>query len=161
MSALELQRWYHNRAQIYLALHPDAKEIFQPIVDRWKHVLDTLAWDPEQLIGQVDWVTKKSLIEEAGAESPFPIKKRIDLAYHELGSGYFERFSDAQLTTQIVHPQDLEQALKHPPRSRSAELRSRFICSNQNSKKTWSVGWNYAVRGFFWKQSRRVFERSN
>ncbi len=160
LSALEIQRWYHNQALIYLALNPDSKEIFQPIVDRWKQVLDTLEWDPEQLIGQLDWVTKKSLIEEAGKDQSFTVKKRIDLGYHELGSGYFERFQKAQLTTQIVQPEDLQHALYQPPRPRSAKLRSRFIRFNQKAKKPWTVGWNYAIRGFFLKQSRRVFERS-
>ncbi len=161
MTAIELQRWYHTQAQIYLALHPEVKTTFQPLVDQWKLVLDTLEWDPEQLIGQLDWVTKKSLLEEAGSGQSFPVKKRIDLGYHELGSGYFERFREAKLTTQIVQDTDLKHALRNPPQPRSAILRSRFIRSNQDAKKTWTVGWNYAIRGLFLKQSRRVFERAS
>ena len=158
-TAMEIQRWYQKEAQIFVATNPSLKEVYQPVLNRWLQVLDTLEWDPEQLIGQLDWVTKKSLIEEAGRDQPFEVKKRIDLGYHELGSGYFEQFSAANLTTKIVRSEDLEQALKTPPSSRSAQLRSRFIKSNQSEKNPWSVGWQYAIRGRFLKQSRRVFER--
>jgi hypothetical protein len=161
LTAMEIQRWYQKQAQLFVAISPSLKEVYQPVLDRWIQVLDTLEWDPEQLIGQLDWVTKKSLIEEAGRDQPFEVKKRIDLGYHELGSGYFEQFSAANLVTKIVKPEDLERALKTPPSSRSAQLRSRFIKSNQSEENRWVVGWQYAIRGRFRKQSRRVFERTS
>ena len=159
LTALEIQRWHQNQAQIFVTLNPHLKEVYQPVIDQWLYVLNTLEWDPEQLIGQLDWITKKSVIEEAGRDKSFDVKKRIDLGYHELGAGYFERFVAANLTKRIVEPSDLSQALKTPPSTRSAQLRSRFIKSNQSENNPWVVGWQYAIRGLFRKQSRRVFER--
>jgi Pup amidohydrolase len=159
LTAMEIQRWYQKEAQLFVSINPSLKEVYQPVLDRWLQVLDTLEWDPEQLIGQLDWVTKKSLIEEAGKDQSFDVKKRMDLGYHELGSGYFEIFSAANLVTKIVKPEDLQRAIKTPPSSRSSQLRSRFIKSNQSENTPWTVGWQYAIRGRFRRQSRRVFDR--
>ena len=158
-TAIEIQRWYQNQAQIYVALDPTRRSSFQPLIDRWKQVIDTLEWDPEQLIGQLDWITKKSLLEGAGSGQSFAVKKRIDLGYHELGSGYFERFADANLVTRLVTDEEVERALTRPPSTPSAKLRSSFIKSNHSSSKSWTIAWDYAARGLFRGQSRRVFNR--
>ena len=160
-TAITIQRWYQKQAQIFVALDPVSRAHFQPLIDRWKQVIDTLEWDPEQLIGQVDWITKKSLLEGSGAGQSFTIKKRIDLGYHELGSGYFEHFANANLVTRLVTDEEIEQALTQAPSTRSAQLRSRFIRSNHSATKPWIIAWDYATTGLFRNQSRRVFNRTS
>ncbi len=159
LTALEIQRWHQRRAVEFLALNPDFRETFQPVVERWRSTLDLLEYDPEQLIGQLDWVTKRSLIDEAGRDQPFEVRKRIDLGYHELGTGYFERFEEAGLVTKIAKPEAIAKARTEPPSAASARIRSRFIRNHQEADSPWVVGWYFAIRGFFFRQRRRRFER--
>ena len=159
MSALELQFWYLERAQSFLRERTTYQEIFQPVVARWQYVVKTLAaGDPEQLIGQLDWVTKKCLLDEAGHGQGATVKKRIDLAYHELGSGYFDRFDQAGLATRMVDRSEIESALFCPPSPPSAQARSRFIRSESEENSPWVISWHWALRGLFLKQSQRDFE---
>mgnify|MGYP001798886925 CR=1 FL=1 len=61
VTAVEVQRVYLGRAQEYLAQQehdPTLDDVWQ----RWAMVLDKLEEDPMQLVRDIDWVTKRSLI---------------------------------------------------------------------------------------------------
>ena len=75
MTALQLQRLYLRACQQFLERRPDAPDEAHEVVAAWEEVLDALEQlqltgeAPQSLIGAVDWVTKKHLLEEAGRDA--------------------------------------------------------------------------------------------
>ena len=75
VTALQLQRFYLAACQQFLARRPDAPDEAHEVVATWEEVLEALEQlqlggdIPPSLIGTVDWVTKKQLIDEAGHDT--------------------------------------------------------------------------------------------
>jgi len=62
MTAIDIQRWYHEAAQRYIAQYPDCHPTYPVVVAEWGSVLDRLASDPMQLFREIDWVMKLHLL---------------------------------------------------------------------------------------------------
>ncbi len=107
-SALEIQREFLDRAKRFFASSP-AGSLPDQVITLWDGVLESLAERPAALWGQVDWVTKKQLLDPLvfaeGNWKEFArwgrffeeLKKRLprtrplsDLCFHE-ALGYFTR----------------------------------------------------------------------
>ena len=75
MTALEIQRFYWEACRAFLHQQFDVPAAALEVVARWQEVLDgleslqTTGQLPGALIGSVDWVTKKHLLDEAGSDS--------------------------------------------------------------------------------------------
>lgn len=69
MSALELQRFYLEKARQYLRRTPSVSMEYHTVVRMWGEVLHALETNPNQLVGRIDWVTKRFLLETAGAQT--------------------------------------------------------------------------------------------
>ena len=108
----------------------------------WGDALDTLERDPGELVGRLDWVTKRYLLETAGADGPSAVRKKIDLRYHELGCGYLAELERAGVATTLVTQEEADRAMTQPPESTPARLRSRAIRALANSEKSVSVSWD-------------------
>ena len=150
MSALEIQRFYFTRAKEFLAQHPEAEEC-RSIVRMWGATLDWLELDPGLLIGHVDWVTKRYLLETAGHDQPFEVRKKIDLGYHELGIGYFEEFEKTHVAPVLVHPEEVERAQTEPSSAPGARTRSRWIRA-ANEGDACVISWNFVRVGRWWRR---------
>jgi len=64
ITALELQWWYLKAVKDYFARNdvnilPYQKEV----LERWEEVLSKLETKPEAMVGEIDWITKKWLLE--------------------------------------------------------------------------------------------------
>ncbi|HEX7842948.1 MAG TPA: proteasome accessory factor PafA2 family protein, partial [Kofleriaceae bacterium] len=123
--AIAVQREYLARAQRFVRDHPAPSLEAGDVITRWREVLDALERDPESLFGRVDWVTKRRLIEAAGA-TPAE-RKKIDLKYHELGAGYFARLECAGLAPVLVTDAEALAARRRPPSSSPAWQRGRVM----------------------------------
>lgn len=125
-SAIELQRLYLERAREFVdsaaAVSLEAREI----VRLWAEILDALEHDPASLFGRLDWVTKRSLIANAG-ELDGDAQKKIDLKYHELGVGYLAELERAGLAPTLVEPDEVARAITAPPRDTPARRRSQLV----------------------------------
>ena len=157
-TALSLQRYYCRKAREFVMQSPSSSLEALEIVDLWESVLDRLenvaATDAGRgsrargaaangCIGELDWVTKRFLIEECGDREPFEVRKKIDLRYHELGRGYAARLvHEGKVDTLFTHD-EIERAVQDPPDDTPAFARGRLV--TQQRAASMSVGWD-AVR---------------
>lgn len=83
--ALDLQHEFLAHTQHHLGGRDDETDW---ILDNWHFTLDALGGQPEQLIGGVDWISKKWLLEQfresEGLEWDDPWLASLDLEYHHI-----------------------------------------------------------------------------
>lgn len=127
-TALELQRSYLEACRAFLHQHEKPPAEAWQILGLWEETLDTLEHDPSELVGSLDWVTKQFLLEKAGHNAAWEVRKKIDLRYHELSAeGYFDRLQSTGITAAILDPAEIEYALRNPPSGTPATVRGRYI----------------------------------
>ncbi len=141
MTALELQKWYLEAAQRFIKQSKDIHIEFYEVVRLWQETLTLLEQDPGQLIGRIDWITKRYLLETSGKNADYDTKKKIDIGYHELGTGYFDLLENKGLAPVLVTEEEVNEAVRKPSSPLKTRLRSRFIKSlayeGQKVKITW------------------------
>ncbi len=148
LSALDVQRWYLERAQQWLREQASPSLEQQQVVQLWAEVLDALdRRDFGALVGQLDWVTKRYLLEECGDPDRPEVLKTIDLRYHELRDGYFQRLENIGQAPRLVSDEAIDEALVHPPATTPAFLRGRFIRENEETRVRVRVSWDSARVG--------------
>ena len=138
-TALALQREYLEHVRRFVARSEATPLEATEAIARWAAVLDAIEKEPATLFGQLDWVTKRELIEKAGTS--MSSRKKIDLKYHELGTGYFARIERRDLTSILVTEEEARVASEEPPSNTPARARARLIRDLANVAKV-TVGWN-------------------
>ncbi len=157
VTAVELQRFYWEACQQYVARHPDAPEEAYEVMDAWDEVLSALERHqssgemPTELVGIVDWVTKWQLLDEAGRDASWEARKKIDIRYHELSPlGYFQMLQAAGLAAVLHQPQELERAVRTPPADTPATMRGHYIREFSSDSEPLSATWHRIVIGRGW-----------
>jgi len=89
-------------------------------------------------------VTKKVLISESG-EAPIEVKKKIDLKYHQIGSGYQRVLERGKFVEELLCEDDIIRAMDEPPQETPALARSRAIHRLAGTDAVFS--WNRATVG--------------
>ena len=126
MSALELQRWYLRRAEEFLSTERVASLESREIVLLWRETLQALERNPASLVGRIDWVTKRMLLGEAGTLN-HAARKKIDIKYHEIGSGYLSMLEQKGIAPVRVSAHDIGDAISRPPTDTPAWRRGQSI----------------------------------
>lgn len=142
MTALELQREYLRRARAFVRSSPSPSMEAHQIVTLWDQALSDLEADPGRLVGTLDWVSKRYLIEACAADERSAVQKKIDLAYHELGTGYFARMEQAGLARRFITDAEALEACTSPPASTPARLRGELIRSLGTTGLPIRVSWD-------------------
>jgi proteasome accessory factor A len=145
LSAVQLQRWYWERAREYHeaggAMDAERSEILR----LWDEVLSTLETDPESLQGDLDWTTKRALLERLPQSLDLDARKMADLRYHELGESPYADLLTAGATPAMFSPEEIEAATVQPPAHPAARDRSDFIArwsgTDAAAAVSWSGGW--------------------
>lgn len=145
MTALEIQRFYLTRAQAAVSqvVSLEAREILR----LWAEVLDALEKDPASLIGRIDWVTKRYLLETSGAGATWAAQKKIDLRYHELGVGYLAQMEQQGAAPMLVRQDEVQRAKRSPPEKSPARARGLLVRKLAASDRPVSVSWDTVVIG--------------
>jgi proteasome accessory factor A len=152
MTAIDVQRWYLERAREYVAdAETPSMEAFE-VLDLWEDVLHALSAHPERLVGRLDWVTKRYLMERATEPADVSERKKLSIKYHQLGQGYHARMQREGLSPVLVSQDEIEAAMTRPPQDTPARLRSRIIRRLQASDEKIAVDWTSirvggAIRG--------------
>lgn len=146
MSAIEIQRWYCDKAREFLDRYPSDMEDHE-IVKVWDESLGLLESSPESLIGRIDWITKKHLLDSSGADLDFWARKKIDLKYHELGTGYFETLQKQGMTLDLFEESQIEEAVFEPSSPKRVKVRSRLIRSISLENVPMTISWGEAKLG--------------
>jgi Pup amidohydrolase len=142
MTALALQRWYLERAEAWVSAAAVPSLEAPEVLRLWREALDALRDDPGSLVGRLDWVTKRYLIERAAPEGPPVARKKIDLRYSELGEGYLAQMEAAGLAPRLVSPEEAWEAVFRAPADTPARQRGRLVQQLADADETVGVGWD-------------------
>ena len=105
-----------------------------------------------------DACTKLHLLETAGAGASWEVRKKIDLRYHELHSGYYDLLERAGLAACLVRPAAIQKAIQMPNSSRGARQRSRWIADADAQGKGIAMTWGSARVGTWWHRRTIRFD---
>lgn len=132
ISAIEIQRRYLEAAEIYLADRA-VDEMTAQVVQIWREVLDALEKEPDSLIGIVDWVTKKSLLDSYRLRDGLGWQesklKAIDLQYSDIrvdkGLAYLVQRNSQSV--ELLKQQEIDHAVSNPPVDTRAFVRGNSV----------------------------------
>jgi proteasome accessory factor A len=103
------------------------------VLERWESVLDALERDPMTLDGQLDWVTKLSLLDayaqRDGISWGNPKLALLDLQYHDVrpDRSLYERLVRAGKVERLTTEDEVMRATTEPPGSTRAFFRGRCL----------------------------------
>jgi proteasome accessory factor A len=140
-SALSLQHHYLDRARQWMEIQPATNIQVAHLIKLWGWVLVNLKSNPSSLVGQVDWITKRFVLEKAGSDLSWEAQKKIDLSYHEMGTGLFAQLESMGLCPSVVSDDKIDAAIKRAPSDTPAHFRGQLIAElardNIQAKVTW------------------------
>ena len=142
-TALQLQRFYCGACRRFLSRRSDAPTEAWQLLQLWEKTLDALEAHPRSLVGTLDWVTKRYLLENAPKTVSWEMLKKIDLKYHELSPEGYHRIlcREADMGTTIVSEAEIERAMRLPPADTPASMRGRLIREFLSGDEPLAVNW--------------------
>ena len=136
IDAIDVQWEFHQLAQKYL--HNSSAET-NWLLENWGFVLEALTNNPHALIGGVDWITKKWLLEEfvesEGLSWDDPWLQSIDLEYHNIDPrrGLFFAVTPGKRIAEWNNSVRRPSATHVPPSNTRASGRARAVAFFQSS----------------------------
>ena len=158
LTALEIQRMYWEKASEYLETQPHDKVMYD-ILQEWGRVLDKLEESPMLLIREIDWITKKwimeSYIEKKGCEWDDPRLAMIDLQYHDVNQqrGLYYVLAGRDDIRTVVSEEAIEHAKTTPPQTTRAKVRGDFIRFARAKNRSYTVDWTYLKLNGYWEET--------
>jgi len=132
ISALEIRRRYLVAAQNYIAAKSNDSMTLK-VIDLWREVLDALEADISSLVGLVDWVTKKSVLDSYRVRDDLGWQdsklKAIDLQYADVredkGLAYLVQRNSGE--SDLFSEDQIQQAVDNPPEDTRAFIRGKSV----------------------------------
>jgi proteasome accessory factor A len=143
VAALDLLSQYQQAAKAELSGRDDETDLLLTI---WKDTLDALATDPEELVGKVDWITKRWLLrqfcEQENIPWSHPWLKSQDLEYHQIDPARSLGLALARSPVgwEIPH-QEITQAASQAPRNTRAGVRAQAMRLLKNELCPYYIDW--------------------
>ena len=103
------------------------------VLTRWESALGALERDPSALDGQLDWVTKRALLDAYAARDSLdwsdPKLSLLDLQYHDVrpDRSLYERLVKAGKVERLVDEDDVVRGMTEPPASTRAYFRGECL----------------------------------
>jgi proteasome accessory factor A len=145
LTAVQIQAEYLEMAQNYVATR-GADPITKDVLTKWEHVIDCLGRDPMELDQQIDWVIKKSLIENfmerKSLDWSSPQVEMMDLQYHDLrpAKGLYYILERQGRAERIVTDDEISTAILEPPDDTRAYFRGE--CLKRYGAAVFGVNWD-------------------
>ncbi len=143
--ALEIQCDFLDLARKHLAgLDPDTDWV----LENWAFTLDALAHKPELLIGGVDWISKKWLLETFRENENLswqdPWLQSLDLEYHNIDpeKGLFFALKPAKAIGEFNDSVRRTDATREAPSNTRAHGRGRAVEFFQNAEVPYLINWD-------------------
>jgi proteasome accessory factor A len=158
MSAIEIQRAYLDRAQDYVVTQGYDSTV-EDVLAKWADVLDRLESDPMQLFREVDWVSKKlliqSFVDKKGCGWDDPRVFLMDLQYHDVKRtrGLYYLLESKGMTESVVNEDAVERAMSVPPQTTRAKVRGDFIRFARAKNRSYTVDWTYLKLNGYWEET--------
>ena len=144
-SAIELQFAFLTAAQKYLkGKNADTDWV----IAEWEKTLEALAKDPYQLVGKIDWITKRWLLENfmeaERVKWDDPWMASLDLEYHNLNPEKGLCFALAEEGKVIRQTTDaaINLAMDSPPRNTRASARGELVRALLPKKAAYIINWS-------------------
>jgi proteasome accessory factor A len=152
-TAIELQWEYFRLARKYAdetGLEVcGGEEHGEVLLRRWESVLSALEDDPNQLDGQLDWVTKYCLLDAYAAKNGLewgdPKLALMDLQYHDVRPerSLYERLVKAGKVERLSDEDEVARAMTEPPPTTRAYFRGR--CLSRWSDSVVAANWDSLI----------------
>ncbi|MCS5619539.1 MAG: depupylase/deamidase Dop [Myxococcota bacterium] len=145
MTAVQLQAEYLEAALRYTATR-DIDPIVQDVIEKWQYVIEKLAGDPMDLHREIDWISKKKLIET------FMDRKELDWRDHQVGmldlqyhdtrpeKGLYFMLERQGRVERIVTDEEIAAAVYTPPQDTRAYFRGE--CLRRYPAEVFGVNWD-------------------
>ena len=150
IGALDVQWQFYDLAQRHL--RETAPKAFGAetdwLLESWSFVLEALEQNPHSLIGGVDWITKKWLletfIESEGLSWDDPWLQSIDLEYHNIdpARGLFFGVTPGKRIGEWNNSVRRPDATHTPPSNTRASGRARAVASFQQRNQSYVINWD-------------------
>jgi proteasome accessory factor A len=144
-SALDMQKEYLEKALRWVEQRDD--HVMKEIAHMWQFAIEALEEDQERLVGKVDWITKRHLIEHYrerhGLSLAHPRIAQMDLAYHDVNRkrGLYYLMERRGMAERMCDEADIERAMNEPPSTTRAKLRGDFIRAAKRKRRDFTVDW--------------------
>jgi proteasome accessory factor A len=145
IGAIDLQLQFLALAEKHLRKRDDETDW---LLDAWSFTLAALGQRRESLIGGVDWITKKWLLETfisaEGLEWDNPWLESIDLAYHDINprKGLFFGVTPAKTIGEWNDSVRQARAATSPPANTRAAGRARAIETLRDANRPYVINWD-------------------
>ena len=147
MSALDLQRYYLEAAQSFLAAHGSHRSETDYVMDLWARTLDAVdRQDTSSIDTEIDWAIKKKLLDRTaakrGCDYSDPKMAQLDLAYHDINRarGIYYLLERKGQARRWIDEESVIRAESVSPETR-ARIRGRFIAAAQHAGSDYTVDW--------------------
>lgn len=145
IGSLDLQWQFYAMAQKHLK---GVSEETDWLLESWSYTLDTLSQRPETLIGGVDWITKKWLLEtfmaaeDVGWDDPW--LQSLDLEYHNIDprKGLFFGVAGAKRIGEWNDSVRRPEAMLTPPADTRAAGRAMAVAWFQKKRLPYVINWD-------------------
>ncbi|MDB6172040.1 MAG: uncharacterized protein JWL59_1351 [Chthoniobacteraceae bacterium] len=143
--ALDIQEQFLAHAQQHLAGRDGESDW---ILETWAFTLETLRAAPERLIGGVDWISKKWLLdtfrEAEGLDWHDPWLQSLDLEYHNINpaKGLFFALKPAKVIADFNASVRCRETLSTPPKNTRAFGRGRAVKHFQGREIPYVINWD-------------------
>ena len=143
--ALDVQYTFLKLAQKHLG---GTDEETDWLIERWGFTLEAIRSKPEALIGGVDWISKKWLLdafrEEENLSWQDPWLQSLDLEYHNINSekGLFFALNPAKAIGEFNDSVRLEQPMRTPPANTRARGRGAAVAHFQKANLSYVINWD-------------------
>jgi hypothetical protein len=149
IGALDVQWQFHELAQRHLGGR-DAETDW--LLESWSFTLDALERNRDALIGGVDWITKKWLLEtfmeseNVGWDDPWLLS--LDLEYHNIATetGLFFSVTPGKRVGEWNNSIRPETATGIPPANTRAAGRARAVARFQEEHQPYVINWDSIAR---------------
>src|SRR3954463_16595639 len=145
IGALDVQWQFHELAQKHLRFRTAETDW---LLENWSFALEALEKNHESLIGGVDWITKKWLldtfIESEGVEWDDPWLQSIDLEYHNIdpARGLFFGVNPGKRIGDWNNSVRRSECMRQPPANTRAAGRARAVAHFQKHDKPYVINWD-------------------
>ncbi|HKM58141.1 MAG TPA: proteasome accessory factor PafA2 family protein, partial [Chthoniobacterales bacterium] len=143
--ALDIQYQFLEHAHRHLSGQDEETDW---ILESWSFTLDAIRSKPELLIGGVDWISKRWLLnmfmEEEGLTWQDPWLQSLDLEYHNINSakGLFFALKPPKAIGEFNAAVRREDATSSPPQNTRAKGRSLAVAQFQKRNLPYIVNWD-------------------
>jgi proteasome accessory factor A len=135
MTALNLQREYCDQAHKFVEdrLGSSVDDATAEVLARWVQVLDDLADDPDRLVGQLDWIAKRQILEgyrsRDGLEWSDARMHLVDLQYSDVrpDKGLYQRLLASGRMERLIPESQCLHAVHSPPEDTRAWFRGECV----------------------------------